>query len=276
MKIAVVGLGLIGGSLAKAIKHKTSFEVDGYDICNTTVKAAIGDGIITQRCSGYQKYDIILVALYPHDTITFLENHVSEFSKNTLVIDCAGVKEIICSRANELFKQSQAIFIGGHPMAGKEASNYENSSSELFFGASMILTPESNTPKKAIKKAEDFFELLGFARVTLSTPEEHDRIIAYTSQLAHVVSSAYMLSPTAESFMGFSAGSFADLTRVAKLNPEMWSELFITNKKALTCEIDNIIENLQQFRNYINDSNSCQLKTKLKIGSDIKERLNQK
>lgn len=273
MKIAIVGLGLIGGSLAKAIKATSDNYISGYDCSQEVVKAAIKDKTIDDYTENFSGYDMVIISIYPNDTVDFLNQHVDEFSENSIVVDCCGVKGFVCTQAEILFKNSPAVYIGGHPMAGREFSGYENSVSNLFETASMILTPISSSNEQAVEKCESFFLKTGFKTIVITTPEHHDKVIAYTSQLAHVVSSAYMQSPTADDFKGFSAGSFADLTRVAKLNPTMWSELFLCNKKALCNEIDSLISSLDTFKSFIENEDRENLYNILEKGSQIKQKI---
>lgn len=273
MRIAVVGLGLIGGSLAKAIKAKTNHTVGGLDNSSQVLAQALYTGAIDETVpENFSSYDLVLISLYPADTIDFLKKYKDSFSPNALVVDMCGIKQAVCKAGKELFASTGIAFIGGHPMAGRECSGFENATSSLFEGASMILTPEPDTEPSILEKAETFFLSLGFGRITLTTPEHHDKIIAYTSQLAHVVSSAYIQSPVATEFMGFSAGSFKDLTRVAKLNEVMWTELFLANSGPLIEQIDTIQQNLTDFRELIATGQKDKLQSKLKNGREIKEK----
>ena len=160
-------------------------------------------------------------------------------------------------------------------MAGIERSGFDASSGKLFSKASMILTPGQNCDIRKLEFAKRFFLSLGFARITLSTPEEHDRIIAYTSQLAHVVSSSYMKSPTAFSHTGFSAGSFRDMTRVAQLHEGMWTELFLENREFLAAEIDRLVLQLQRYREMIFNQREDDLRTLLKEGRELKHKIDE-
>lgn len=274
MKIAVVGLGLIGGSLAKALKAHTLHKVGGYDRNPDVLAKAMAEGAVDDIIEdSFAGWDMVLISLYPADTIAFLEKFRDSFSPGTLIVDMCGVKTAVCRRGRELFAGTGVDFLGGHPMAGRECSGYDNAQPELFRGASMILTPEKDFPIQRLEDAESLFLSLGFGRMTLTTPQHHDEVIAYTSQLAHVVSSAYMQSPTAEEYMGFSAGSFGDLTRVAKLNEVMWSELFLANAGPLVEQIDNVQANLTRFRALIADGKREELQEQLRKGRLLKEKV---
>ncbi len=272
MKIGVVGLGLIGGSLAKAIKKYTEYEVIGWDAsemirANAKLLEAVDGFMIDGNPS---ECDLVLIAVYPKLTIQYIETFASAFKKEALVVDCAGVKREICEAVKPLADAHGFLFCGGHPMAGIERSGFTYSKADLFQGASMILTPYGNTDIGRMNELSVFLKSIGFGRMQVSTPEEHDEMIAYTSQLAHVVSSAYVRSPLSSKFLGFSAGSFKDMTRVAKLNEAMWTELFLENGTYLADEIDDLAERLLEYSKAIRENDSDTLMTILKEGKDIR------
>lgn len=274
MKIAIIGLGLIGGSFAQAIKQKTGHTVFGLDIDAATVQAALSSGAIDGLAQDhYEEVDLVLIALYPHACIQFLSEHVDLLPGGCLIIDLCGVKRYVCRQAAQICAGRPLTFIGGHPMAGREASGFTAASPELFHNASMILTPDQDVAEDRLLWADAFFRQLGFSAITVTTPEHHDQVIAYTSQLAHVVSSAYVLSPCAGQHQGFSAGSFNDLTRVAKLHEGMWTELFLENHDYLTGQLDCLIANLQQYRQAISEQDAATLRQKLAAGRLRKESL---
>jgi len=274
MHIAVIGLGLIGGSFAKAIKAKTFHTVCGMDRSAAVLNQALAYGAIDEAADGgFSRCDIVLLALYPGDTAAFLERHIADFKPGSLVVDLCGVKRFVCGRAKELFAGSKAVFIGGHPMAGKESSGFVNSTDRLFDGASMILTPFAGTPDEAVEQAGGFFRSVGFGRITITTAEHHDEVVAFTSQLAHILSSAYIQCPAAGQHTGFSAGSFQDLTRVAKLNENMWTELFLHNKDFLAAQLDDLIRMLVRYRDVIAGGEQDALCNMLRDGRILKERL---
>lgn len=275
MNIGIVGLGLIGGSFAKAIKKNTDHTVWGYDISEpVALKAlmlkAIDDHLAAERLGCC---DIVIIALYPGDTIDYVLKNADHFKKGSVVMDCCGVKQKVVSAIAPVASQSGFCFIGGHPMAGIEYSGFEYSKLDLFKGASMILTPINGTTVEVVDKIRKFCLDLGFGHVQYATPEYHDKMIAFTSQLAHVVSSAYIMSDTALEHKGFSAGSFLDLTRVARLNEYMWTELFIENAEHLSQEIESLIERLEFFKEAINAKDRSKLINVLKSGSDRKKLL---
>lgn len=272
MNIGIIGLGLIGGSMAKAIKEATSHKVYGYDILESTVLAAqltkSVDGILDTET--LRECDIVIVSLYPQATVDYVVSNASVFKKDCVVIDCSGVKRSVCTKLESVAQKNGFTFIGGHPMAGTQFWGFDYSRSSLFKGASMILTPHS-TDIAVLEKVKELFIAIGFADITFTTPEEHDRIIAYTSQLAHVVSNAYVKSPTALDRKGFSAGSYKDMTRVAKLNENMWTELFLENRDYLAEEIDLLIKNLSQYKNALENNDEAELRKLLKDGRDTKK-----
>jgi prephenate dehydrogenase len=272
MKIAIAGLGLIGGSFAKAIASKTRHHSIGYDISPDVARCAYESGLIDD--SGLEKFseaDIILVALYPETAVEFLKANHSKFKSGAIVIDLCGVKRFVVGEVRELF--GDVTYIGGHPMAGRELSGFGASLAALYEGASMILTPGDSTDPEALKTAGNFFMSLGFSKIMVTTPEHHDEMIAFTSQMAHIVSSAYVQNPIVDNFDGFSAGSFADMTRVAKLDENMWTELFTLNSDYLTEQLDVFIDNIVRFRKYISEGDSERLREMLRNGREIKERL---
>lgn len=272
MNIGIVGLGLIGGSLAKAFKKYTNHTVSVYDINSETVERAIKEGNADKELfSNIGEIDLLILALYSESSIEFIKEYRHLISKKTVVTDCAGIKKRVCEEISAIAEENGFVFIGGHPMAGIEKSGYDASMSGLFKGASMILTPDEKTDSKYIDFVKEALSPLGFSGFKMSTPDEHDKIIAFTSQLAHVVSSAYILSPTAAEHHGFSAGSFKDMTRVAKLNEYMWTELFLENREYLASEIGLLIDNLSEFKNVIENAEEDKLLNMLRRGRIRKE-----
>ncbi len=275
MTVGIVGLGLIGGSLAMALKRNADMTVLGCDINKSTEEYACmtgtADGILTD--GNVNKCDYIFLAVYPTATVEWLREKAALIDKSTVVIDCGGIKRSICRQCNAIAKEKGFVFIGGHPMAGLHRSGLKYAAATLYDGASMILTPESTEDIALLARVTALIKSAGFASVTVTSPEEHDKIIAFTSQLAHVVSNAYVKSPEAQSHRGFSAGSYKDLTRVARLNETMWAELFMENRDNLLFEIDTIINSLQEYREALASADGERLKALLKDGSDRKERI---
>jgi len=272
MKIGVVGLGLIGGSIAKAIKSHTEHTVLGYNRTKSVMYAALEDGTIdgVLEDSNISQCSYLIIALYPDQIVEYLKEKSPLISRTTIVFDCGGTKEKVCKAGFALAEQYGYTFIGGHPMAGIEKSGYDYSTGEMFRGASMIFVPKENEKQDIIEAATKFVYSLGFGMVKLATYAEHDRVIAYTSQLAHVVSSAYIQSPTALQYVGFSAGSFRDMTRVAFLNEGMWSELFLENQSYLESELDRLIENLTAYKEALHERDESKLYHLLHTGKEMK------
>ncbi|MBR0542785.1 MAG: prephenate dehydrogenase [Clostridia bacterium] len=275
MLIGVVGLGLIGGSLAKAIKYNTENTVLGYDIdLNVLLKAKLlgaVDGELTE--DKIPECDMIITGLYPQSTKDFINANAAKFKKGAIVVDTCGVKGYVCEDMWKTAKENGFVFIGAHPMAGLHYSGFEHSQVTLFNNASMVLVPSKDVNINDLEKVKKLFLSIGFTDIQLTTPEKHDKLIAFTSQLAHVVSNAYVKSPTAKEHKGFSAGSYKDLTRVAKLNETMWTELFLENDEYLIREIDGIIENLQQYSAALKARDEKALRQLLKDGRECKERI---
>lgn len=270
MKVGVVGLGLIGGSMAKAVKKKTDHAVIGWDISQTIrYSALLMEAVDSFMEEGSPKdCDLVLIALYPQMTVDYIKEHAKEFKKGAVVVDCTGVKRVVCRQVQDVAKENGFDFVGAHPMAGVERSGFTYSSENMFNGATMIVTPYTGTDIGMMNALSMFFKKLGFARLQVATDEEHDQMIAYTSQLAHVVSSAYIKSELSPNFKGFSAGSFHDMTRVAKLNETMWTELFLDNKDFLAEEVDGLIERLQAYSCAIKAGDAEELKRLLKEGKE--------
>ncbi len=272
MKIAVAGLGLIGGSFAKAFKENGitlyCLDRDEVTLARARLEGAM-DELLTKDNIG--QCDAVFVALYPKATENFLHEYAPFISKRATVIDCGGTKRGICEEGFKIAEKYGFCFIGGHPMAGTHFSGFKYARASLFSGASMILVPRKNETIETLENVKKLLVTAGFKSITVSTAEEHDRIIAYTSQLAHIVSNAYVKSPNAAVHKGFSAGSYRDLTRVAKLNPSMWAELFMENSDNITFEIENLIAELQKYNDAIKKGNREELLKLLEEGTKIKE-----
>lgn len=277
MKIAIVGLGLIGGSFAKAIKKNTGHICYAIDTNEQTIRSAIEqeaiDGEITVQ--ELKLCDVVVVCLYPQATVNFITENAANFKKGGVVIDSCGVKSAIVEPCEKALKAEGVEFLGCHPMAGREFSGFDYAVDNLFEKASFIITKTQNSSPDVIGLVENLALETGFRKVVVSTPEEHDRVIAFTSQLAHIVSSAYVKSPSLFNQSGFSAGSFKDLTRVAKLNEDMWTSLFMLNREPLIEEISCIITRLEEYKTALSEQNSRKLWELLKNGRELKEKSNE-
>lgn len=270
MKVGVVGLGLIGGSMAKAVKKKTEHEVIGWDTSETIRYSAL----LMEAVHGFMEEgnpkdcDIVLIALYPHTTVEYIQNHAKDFKKGAIVVDCTGVKRAICRQVQAVAAENGFSFVGAHPMAGVERSGFTYSTADMFNDATMIVTPYTGTDIGMMNALRMFFKRLGFAKMKVTTDEEHDQMVAYTSQLAHVVSSAYVKGALSSNFKEFSGGSFQDMTRVARLNENMWTELFLANGDNLANEIDGLIERMQAYSKAIRTNDEEALRQLLKEGRE--------
>lgn len=271
--VTVVGLGLMGGSIAMAIRERTDCAVYGWNRTSAIAQKALEDHVLDGIADDgiLAETDLLIIALYPEATVSYLLDNLPKLKEGCLVVDLAGVKKHLIDRLEGPCRDAGIHYIGGHPMAGREFSGYAFASADLYNGASMILVPNASSPLWAVDELDGFFRQLGFGTVVRCSAEQHDRMIAFTSQLAHVVSSAYIKSPEAVLHNGYSAGSYKDLTRVAKLNENMWTELFLLNQGPLTAEIDEIIRHLQEYRDAIAGGNGEELCRLLREGREIKE-----
>ena len=272
MNIAVIGLGLIGGSICKALKANTFHHIMGIDTDPETVRKALKQGAIDEEITEDKlgEANLTIVALYPVAIVDFIKKNADKFRNGSIVMDICGVKGYIVRNCTPILDEKGVIFIGTHPMAGTEHSGFDYSTADLFKNASFIITPSENTPQIAIDLVSTLGACMSFGQVVIATPEQHDSNIAYTSQLAHVVSSAYVKSPSLFRADGFSAGSFLDLTRVAYLNEEMWSSLFMCNKEALLFEINNVIKALSEYRDAMMNDDIDELRELLRVGTERK------
>lgn len=271
--VCVVGLGLIGGSFARAIKEKTDCRVLGGDRDRSVLLAAKTagaiDGVLGED-GGLSDCDLTIAALYPAAARGFIRENAASFKKGSIVCDTCGVKRAICPEAFALAREHGFHFVGTHPMAGTQFSGFARSRSSMFVAAPLLLVADEGEDIALLGDLHDLFASLGFSGIRFTSPEEHDKMIAYTSQLAHVVSNAYVKSPQAQTHRGFSAGSYRDLTRVARLNADMWADLFIANADNLVNEIDVLIDNLTKYRDEIRSGDFDALRADLAEGSALK------
>lgn len=274
MNIAVVGLGLIGGSFCKALKKNTFHRILGIDTNKETIEKALACGAIDEEITTdrLSEANLTIICLYPEAIVNFVKENATNFKKGSIVIDSCGVKEYVVNECTPVLNDYGVIFVGTHPMAGREFSGFDYSTENLFEGASFIITPTDETPQIAVDLLQTLAGSISFGKAVVSTPQKHDEVIAYTSQLAHIVSNAYVKSPAMLNYDGFSAGSFQDLTRVAKLNEYMWSELFMCNKEALLKEINCVINSITEYRDAIENNDLDKLIAILRDGRVLKEK----
>jgi prephenate dehydrogenase len=270
--VGVIGLGLIGGSIAKAYKA-AGWKVLAYDSNHSITDFAILSGIVDAELSTENMKDcnVIHIAITPKAAIEYLKQNAEQMPKDSLVIDDCGTKREIARIGFELAEKHGFTFVGGHPMAGNHLSGFKNSKATMFNNASMIIVPPEFDDINLYDKIKQAIRPMGFKKVVFTTADDHDRMIAYTSQLPHVVSNAFIKSPSAQEHKGYSAGSFRDLTRVAWLNENMWTELFLENKDNLLKEINLLIDNLKEYAKALNDENNEYLCNLLRDGRIAKE-----
>lgn len=274
MKIAVIGLGIIGGSFCKAIKKHTAHTVIGINRTHSIAEQAKNDGSIDVigTVESLGEADIIFLCMYPQACVDFIKENGKFIKKGALVTDSSGIKSAICPQLYELSQEFGFVFVGSHPMAGKEKNGYGVSEAELYKGASFIITP-CGADEKYVNTLADLALSIGFGQVKITTPEEHDRMIAFTSQLPHVLACSYVLSPCCPNHNGFSAGSYRDVSRVANINSKLWSELFLENREPLITELDILIENITRIKDAIKDNDGETLADLLEQGHKIKQAL---
>lgn len=274
MKVLIVGLGLIGASFAKALKKNTNHYVMGWNRTDSVSVRAIEDGVIDETGdieNLIPKADITIVNFYPDAIAPFVMKYKDLFKTNSIVTDSCGIKAKLCNELDN--KDFNFYFVGAHPMAGREVSGYDNSLATLFDNASFICTPYNYTPKYITDALVGLAQEMGFARTVVTTPEHHDEMIAFTSQIAHVLACSYVLSPLAPYHAGYSAGSYRDVSRVARINADMWTELFIANGAPLVREIDDLVSNLMKFKYAIVNEDGKQLHDLMEKGNRIKEEI---
>ena len=249
MTVGIVGLGLIGGSFAKAY-HAAGHTVLAFDIDRSTYDFAVLSGTVNGPLTDetLSTCDLILIAVIPSAAVGYLKQHAAHIGPKPVVIDCCGTKRVVCTACFPLAEQFGFTYLGGHPMAGTHNSGFKYATATMFHNAPMVLVPANHNDIELLSRVKELLAPAGFSRFSVTTAEQHDEMIAFTSQLAHVVSNAYIKSPTAGLHKGFSAGSYKDMTRVAWLAPQMWAELFLENKDFLMAELNTLIDNLRQYQ----------------------------
>lgn len=261
-RIAIIGLGLIGGSLAYALKGFKNCVIAGCDIDSETRRLALKNKAVNlayeDAGDAIENSDVIIFCTYPDSIHKIIENNASRFKTGAVISDVCGVKtsvsESICS-----VLPNGVDYVGGHPMAGKEVEGFVNASSELFWMSGYIITPVKSSKEASVELIREIAKYIGSTRITIASPEEHDSVVAYTSDLMHVAASALCLSYPEKMNRAYTAGSFRDCTRVARINPQLWSELFLANKENVVNEIDRLVDNLSEIRYCIDNSQSKEL-----------------
>ena len=272
MNVGILGLGLIGGSLARA------YALEGHTVyaCNRDERMlsfAMLAGAVHGKLDDttVAQCDLILLAIYPGGSAEWLENNAHLIPRNALVIDCCGIKREICRRCFPLAEKYGFTFVGGHPMAGSQFSGFKYSRANLFEGAPMVLVPPVFDDIRLLDRVKKALEPCKFGSFSVTTADDHDKMIAFTSQMPHILSNAFIKSPTAQNHKGFSAGSYRDLTRVAWLNAPMWAELFMENKDHVLRELDFYIESLTAYRHALREEDITGLTVLLEAGKKRKE-----
>ena len=256
MTVGIVGLGLIGGSFAKAY-HAAGHTVLAFDTDRSTYDFAVLSGTVNGPLTDetLSTCDLILIAVIPSAAVGYLKQHAAHIGPKPVVIDCCGTKRVVCTACFPLAEQCGFTYLGGHPMAGTHNSGFKYATATMFHNAPMVLVPANHNDIELLSRVKELLAPAGFSRFSVTTAEQHDEMIAFTSQLAHVVSNAYIKSPTAGLHKGFSAGSYKDMTRVAWLAPKMWAELFLENKDFLMAELNTLIDNLRQYQDAMEHDN---------------------
>lgn len=261
MRIVVYGLGIIGASVAACLK-KAGHYVLGKNRSRESIEYALAHGMIDEEASSYDGADVIVLALPPRITIKELEK--GDFPDGCIVMDICGVK-----RATEtavFSKPRKWRYVGTHPMAGKETSGIRSASERLFVGANFVITRAERTDALALKTVRELAHDMGVGKIVECSAEEHDKMIALTSQLCHVLANAYVTTPLCASCRGFTGGSFQDMTRVAPVDEKVWSELYCINSEALSEEISRLILRLSQFETAIKNKDEDALCTLMQEG----------
>ena len=272
--VGVFGLGLIGGSFVKAY-HEAGWRVLAHNRSRSVLEfARLGgevDGELTKENIG--ECDLVLLTVYPEAAVRTLRDFAPCIGKKPLVMDCCGTKRVVCEAAFPMAEEFGFTFVGGHPMAGTQFSGYKYAKADLYKGQPMVVVPPRFDDIYLLDRVKELLAPAGFSGISVTTAEEHDEMIAFTSQLAHVVSNAYVKSPTAKQHHGFSAGSYRDLTRVAWLNAPMWAELFLENRDKLVSELDSLIAHLTAYRDAMEAGDREKLTDLLDEGKRLKEEI---
>ncbi len=270
-KIAVVGLGIIGGSIAGALT-KAGYHVDGFNRSPQALDYALNAGYLHAKGENLADYDVVFLALPPKITMEYLDKET--FKENAIVADICGVKR--CVEACVYSKKRRYHYVGLHPMAGKETSGIESASTDLFNGANMIITISPQTDKNALEKMKEYIQAMRFSKIVECTADEHDKKIALTSQLAHIVSNAYVKSPQVKGYEGFTGGSFQDMTRIAGVDEKIWTPLYMLNKENITNELNGLISALREYKDALESGDEEKLSKALKDGRLIRETIKRK
>lgn len=272
MIVGIVGLGLIGGSFAKAY-HKAGWKVLAHNRSRSVLDFAKISGAVDDELTkeNIAQCDLVLVTVYPAAAVSYIEEMAAHIGKKPIVIDCCGTKRIVCEACFPIAEKYGFTYLGGHPMAGNQYSGFKYADADLYRGAPMVIVPPDFNNIVLLSKVKELLAPAGFEQISVTTAEKHDEMIAFTSQMAHVVSNAYIKSPTATAHDGFSAGSYKDMTRVAWLNAPMWAELFMENRDFLINELNMFIDSLNEYKEAMEDNDMEKLVRILDEGRKRKE-----
>lgn len=272
MKILVVGLGLIGGSICKALKKYTSHFVAGCDLNHDIEFSALRDVAIDEAFNGdFSGFELIILSLFPEASEKYINENIDKFDKSALITDVCGIKGDFSRRIKATTENAGLRYLGIHPMAGKEFGGYHNSSADLFCKANIIIAPFEDSRTEDIDTLSCIVKEIGAGKIVVTSPDNHDKMIAYTSQLAHIVSSAYVKSPELGLECGFSGGSFQDMTRIATMNEKMWTDLFMQNRENLIFELDLLIQNLARYSEALKNADTNEMLRLIAEGRQLKE-----
>ena len=272
--VGVVGLGLIGASFCKAYKeNEPEAVVYGWNRTKSTSEMAKMQGVIDDELTDENlgSCDLVILSLYPEASVKWMEDHRKSFNKNGIVTDACGTKRFICDRAFAIAEEEGFTFVGCHPMAGTHFSGMAYSRADMYEGAPMVIVPPKFDDINLLEKVKELFAPCKFGSFHVAHADEHDQMIAFTSQMPHIVSNAYIKSPNARNHSGFSAGSYKDMTRVAWLNPVMWTQLFLENKDNLIFEIETLQKELQKYKEALENDDAETMTKLLDEGKKIKE-----
>lgn len=272
MIVGIVGLGLIGGSFAKAY-HEAGWKVLAHNRSRSVLDFAKISGAVDNELTkeNIAQCDLVLVTVYPAAAVSYIEEMAAHIGKKPIVIDCCGTKRVVCEACFPIAEKYGFTYLGGHPMAGNQYSGFKYADADLYKGAPMVIVPPDFNNIVLLSKVKELLAPAGFEQISVTTAEKHDEMIAFTSQMAHVVSNAYIKSPTATAHDGFSAGSYKDMTRVAWLNAPMWAELFMENRDFLINELNMFIDSLNEYKEAMEDNDMEKLVRILDEGRKRKE-----
>ena len=270
-KILIVGLGLIGGSYAEGLK-KAGFEVGAVTRSRSTLDFALQKGIIDSGSIEVERdyvslFDIVVFALYPHVLLSWIEEHQDCIKPGALLTDVTGVKRAVVYSVQQMLRPDLE-FVGAHPMAGREVYGVENADSAIFRGANYIVTPTEVNSERALQACEDLGRALGFGNITRLSPERHDEMIGFLSQLTHCIAVALMNSKESHHLVDFTGDSFRDLTRIARINDGMWSELFMLNRDELLSQMDLFSEKFGELRNALAEGDTEKMREMMRISTE--------